>query len=353
VPLRVSAQVCDGEAVQQPDDGRPPTMADIAAHLGVSRQLVSLVLRDQPGASEETRQRVREAARELGYRPHTGARSLRRARSFDLGVVFSPVHATEHEIIEAMYDAASAKRYHVILSALTPSRGPRQAVDELLGHRCAAVLIIGAELSHAELTEIVDRTPVPVVNVGDGHRNTHYDVVRSSGDRGIAQAVEHLIGLGHRRICYLNSSSMSPAPLRLEGYLRMMRAHGLEPDPVTWVGGYDEEAGAVAARGLLDRGDLPTAVVAGNDQIAFGLLQVMVRSGVRVPQRLSITGFDDIRIAHLPGVELTTVRQDPGLMGAAAVEVAIRRIESPRLSPVLRVVPTTLMLRSSTAPAPA
>jgi DNA-binding LacI/PurR family transcriptional regulator len=338
--------------MRQADDARTPTMADIAAHLGVSRQLVSLVLRDLPGASQETRHRVREAARQLGYRPHAAARSLRRARSSDLGIVFSPVHATEPEIVEAMYDAARAKGYHVILSALTPTRDLSEAVDELLGHRCAAIVVMGAEVTHAELRAIVSRTPVPVVTVGGGNRNASYDVVRSSGDQGIALAVEHLAGLGHRRICHLNSRSMVPGPLRLKGYLKKMAALELEPDTVLWVGGYDEQAGAVAARGMLQRATLPSAIVAGNDQIAFGLLQVLVRNGVRIPEDISITGFDDIRIAHLPGVDLTTVRQDPVLMGAAAVEAAVRRMESAESAPDLRVVPTSLVVRASTGPAP-
>lgn len=336
----------------QPEDGRAPTMADIAAHLGVSRQLVSLVLRELPGASEETRRRVWDAAHELGYRPHAGARALRRTRSFDLGVVFSPVHATEPEIVEVMYDAARAKGYHVILAALTPSRSLGEAVDELLGHRCAAVVVIGAEVDHAAMRAIVDRTPVPVVSVGSGNRNTSYDVVRSSGDRGIAAAVDHLVSLGHERICFMNSSSMSPAALRLEGYRRAMRAHGLDADEVVWSGRYDEEAGVVAGRTLLQRDDLPTAVVAGSDQIAFGVLQAMLRAGVRVPDDLSLTGFDDIRLVGLTGVELTTVRQDPALMGDAAVEAAIRRVEDPSASPALRVVPATLVVRRSTGPAP-
>jgi len=338
--------------MQQADDGRAPTMADIAAHLGVSRQLVSLVLRDLPGASDDTRRRVWEAAHELGYRPHAGARALRRTRSSDLGVVFSPVHAAEPEIVEAMYDAARAQGYHVILAALTPSRSLSEAVDELLGHRCAAIVVMGAELSHRDLSTIVRRTPVPVTTVGGGNRNASYDVVRSSGDSGIATAVDHLVSLGHKQICFVNSSTMVPGPLRLQGYRQAMAAHGLEPDTVTWVGGYDEEAGAVAARTLLDRPSLPTAVVAGNDQIAFGLLQVMLRGGVRVPEDLSVTGFDDIRVARLPGVELTTVRQDPALMGISAVEIAIRRLDDPALPPTVRVVPTTLVVRASTASAP-
>src|SRR6185295_4403081 len=103
-------------------EGRPPTMADIAAHLGVSRQLVSIVLRNEPGASDETRRRVREAVQELGFSAHVGARSLRRTRSTDLGVIFAPAHSTEPEIVEHIYPVAGTHGYDVILSAQTATR---------------------------------------------------------------------------------------------------------------------------------------------------------------------------------------------------------------------------------------
>ena len=126
--------------------GGQATMADIAAELGVSRQLVSLVLRDQPGASEQTRVRVKEAATRLGYSPHAGARLLRQYSSRQLGVVFDPAHATEHEIVQAIYGSAAEAGYQVVLSATTEARTGMQAVEELLGYRCAALVVIGADL---------------------------------------------------------------------------------------------------------------------------------------------------------------------------------------------------------------
>jgi DNA-binding LacI/PurR family transcriptional regulator len=333
---------------------RQPTMADIAAHLGVSRQLVSLVFRDAPGASDETRRRVREAARELGFSPHVGARSLRRARSADLGVIFSPLHSTEPEIVEHIYPAAAARGYDVILSAQTATRSTAEAVEELLGHRCAALIIIGSNLDHAGLRAVSERSPVPVVDVGSGRRNPHYDVVRSSGDKGIAAVVAHLVELGHRQITYVDPAAMPAAPLRRRGYERSIGRLGVEADVLTMTGDYTrgdyfEEAGAAAARLLLARATPPTAVVAPNDHTAVGVLQVLVRSGVRVPQDVSVTGFDDAPIARLSSVDLTTVRQDPELMGVAAVEAAIRRIGERDREPRAAVVRTSLVVRGSTA----
>jgi len=334
--------------------GRPPTMADIAAHVGVSRQLVSLVLRDAPGASDETRRRVREAAVELGFRPHLGARSLRRARSRDLGVIFSPAHSTEPEIVEAIYPAAAAHGYGVILSAQTATRSTSQAVEELLGHRCAALIVIGSNLAHVGLREISERSPVPLVDVGYGTRNGFYDVVRSSGNTGIAQAVNHVAQLGHRAITYLDPASMPPAGLRREGYRRAIKRLGLPADVLSVKGDYTqgsyfEEAGSAAARILLERKTMPTAVVVANDHAAVGLLNILTRNGVRVPEDVSVTGFDDAPIARLSSVDLTTVRQDPKLMGVAAVEAAVRRVEGRDLKPEETVVETFLVVRGSTA----
>jgi DNA-binding LacI/PurR family transcriptional regulator len=280
------------------DGTRPPTMADIAAKLGVSRQLVSLVMRDAPGASDETRRRVRQAAKELGFSPHVGARSLRRARSKDLGVIFAPAHSTEPEIVERIYPAAAAHGYEVILSAQTATRSTEEAVEELLGHRCAAVIAIGATLGHAALCAVADRIPMPLVDVGYGRGNDYYDVVRSSGDKGIAMVVTYLADIGHRQIAYVDPTSMPPGRLRRRGYERTTKKFGIVADVLEMPGDYAEsdyfeEVGSAAARILLQRPQLPTAVVAPNDHTAVGVLQVFLRNGVRVPQDAALGNRPD------------------------------------------------------------
>jgi len=334
---------------------RQPTMADLAAHLGISRQLVSIVMRDAPGASEETRRRVRQAAEEYGFAAHAGARSLRRTRSRDLGVVFAPAHSTEPEIVEAIYPAAVAHGYDVILSAHTDTRSTYVAVEELLAHRCAALILIGSDLNHAALTAVAQRSHVPVVDVGYGRRNNSYDVVRSTGDRGIADMVHHLAGLGHRDIAYVDPASMPMAALRRRGYDRAVKKLGLSRDVVSGPGDYTqsnyfEEVGAEVGRILLRRSALPTALVSANDHSAVGLLQVLARHGVRVPEDVSLTGFDDAPIARLSSVDLSTVRQDAEQMGVAAVEAAVRRIETTPAPPKETVIETYLVLRGSTSP---
>lgn len=326
-------------------------MADIAAHLGISRQLVSIVLREVPGASAETRRRVFEAAERLGYSPHMGAVTLRQTRSRQLGVAFTPAHATEPDIVEAIYPAAGDRGYQVVLSAQTATRTTSQAVGELLGYRCAAIIVISPDLSSAALRGLARRVKVPLVVVGAGRKNKAFDVVRSAGDTGIRLTVQHLIDLGHRHITYVDSLAMPPAALRLAGYLAAIEAAGLEADVLKVPGpDYTEESGSTAARRLLERPELPTAVAAGNDQEAVGIITVLSRAGIAVPTDISVTGFDDSRFARLSSIDLTTARQDPVQMGQAAVTAAVRRIDQPTAQPHLHVIEPTLMTRSSSAP---
>jgi DNA-binding LacI/PurR family transcriptional regulator len=324
-------------------------MGDVATHLGISRQLVSIVFRDAPGASAETRQRVREVAAQLGYRPDIGAQTLRSNSSKYLGLVFTVGHSAEAGIVASVYRAALKHGYNVVLSTLTETRDMQASVDQLLGYRCEALVVIGAHREFAAVQKLAQRLPVPLVSVGWGRPNDWYDVVRSAGDKGIEQAVHHLYGLGHRDILYVHCEDMPPAGVRLRGYRRAVKKLSLEPQVVVMSGDYTEESGASAARQLLAEDSLPTAVVMGNDQAALGLIHTLMGAGLRVPQDVSVTGYDDSYIAQWSFMNLTSASQDPVLMSEAAVEAAIRRIHQPSAEPQESVIPSLLVVRGSTA----
>lgn len=329
---------------------REPTMADIANHLGVSRQIVSIVLRDMPGASNETRARVKAAAKELGYRPHQAARMLRQYSPRQIGVSFSPSHASDSDIVEAIYSAVGRRCLQVVLSAQTRMRTTEQSVDELLGYRCAALIMIGPDLTDRALRDLAKRVTVPLVAVAQGSANRSYDVVRSAGDIGIEMLVRHLASLDHAEFTYVDAPAMPPAANRLDGYLRATSALDCQPDVIVADDhDYTEEAGARAGRQLLARRTLPTAVLACNDQVAVGILQVLSRAGVSVPGDVSLTGFDDSRFASLSSVDLTTARQNPQEMGEAAVAAAVRRVNKPTARPEDHVVLPSLVVRGTTS----
>jgi DNA-binding LacI/PurR family transcriptional regulator len=323
-------------------------MGDVAAHLGVSRQLVSLVLRDAPGASDQTRERVRRAADELGYSPDLAAQMLRRKGTRTLGVLFTLEHGSEADIVEHMHVAAAERGYSLILGARSPSRDEATAVQELLGYRCDALILISSTMPRADLRRLAKT--VPVVSIGSGSIRIGCDVVRSDGHLGIRHAVEHLATLGHRRITFVHGRDMPGSDFRHQGYLAEMAARELPIDVLSIRGDYTEEAGARAASALLKRPELPTAVVSNNDHAAFGLQISLMRAGVSVPGDVSITGYDDSRVARLSFLDLTSVRQDPAQIGDLTIDCALSRISGERPAPVERITNTELIIRSSTAP---
>lgn len=326
-----------------------PTMADVAAHVGVSRQLVSLVLGDRPGPSARTRERVLQAAEELGYRADTTAQLLRRARSRQVGVLFTMEHPMDADLIEALYPEAARHDYSVALSAMLANRTERQAIDELVGLRCEALILIGLSSQAPEdLARVAKR--VPVVEIGQRTNAAGTDSVRTDAVSGVRQAVDHLVSLGHRRIAHVYGGDLPSAPERRAGYLEGMREHGLEAYVDLVPGAYTEEAGARAATALLARKRLPTAVVCCNDQSARGLMETLLRAGRSVPGDVSVVGYDDSRAARLSFLRLTSVRQDVNRIAELTLGAVAERLEEGRTESTHVVLPTTLTVRDSTAP---
>jgi DNA-binding LacI/PurR family transcriptional regulator len=326
---------------------RRPTMADVAARVGVSRALVSLVFRNEPGASDETREKVFAAARELGYRPDSAARMLARTRSRMLGVVFTVRNPFHADLIEAIYPTAEELGYEILLSAALPVRDERHAVDALLGHRCEALLLLGGYLAADYVTELGKR--VPAVVVGRRFPGAAVDSVHVAEAKGVRQVIDYLVELGHSSILHIDGGDEAGAAERRRAYLGAMRRHGLAEHIRVVPGDHTEDAGARAASLLLaDRDRLPTAVFAGNDRCAVGFLDAVWRAGLDVPGDLSVVGFDDSNLAQLSHIDLTSVRQDPVRQAELAVRTVVERLEDPRVPPRELVLQPKLIVRGST-----
>jgi DNA-binding LacI/PurR family transcriptional regulator len=326
---------------------RRPRLEDVAAEAGVSTASVSLVLRDVPGPSAQTRERVLAAAERLGYRADRTASLLARRRTRLLGVPVLLRDAFRAELAEEIQLAADARGYAVALSAITPVTDEVRVVETLLDMRCEAVLLLAPELPQTQLEMLGARAPVVVVArhvAPDG-----FDVVRVADEAGVAEAVDHLVGLGHRRIVHVDGGAAAMAADRRAGFLAAMRHHGLAGGRVLPGGGV-EAAGAAAARALLAEPELPTAVITANDRCAIGLLDVFVRAGVRVPQDVSVVGYDDGELARLAHVDLTTVSQEAAEQAGRAVAAAVERLDSDRTDPVEVVLTPRLVVRGTTAP---
>jgi len=290
---------------------------------------------------------VRQAAEELGYRPDNRARLLRRTRSRLIGVVFGVQHAFHGDLVSGLYAAADAVDHELALSAVTPQRDERRAVATLLQDRCEALVLLGPELPTSALAELAARIPLVVVARAVRHRHVH--VVRTDDAAGLHQAVDHLVGLGHTRIAHIDGGRAPGAAERRRGYQAALDRHDLGRQARVLPGGMTEDEGAAAASALLDSPERPTAVSVFNDRCATGVLDVLRKAGLTVPDHMSVVGFDDSRLARLTHVALTTVAQDAQRITADAVGRAIALIEGDASGNRELVVPPHLVVRSTTA----
>ncbi|MFI0037686.1 LacI family DNA-binding transcriptional regulator [Streptomyces mutabilis] len=324
-------------------------MADVASRAGVSRALVSIVFRNQPGASPETRERVLRVADEIGYRPDSAARLLARGRSRTLGVMLTVHQPFQADLVEGIYPEAERLGYDVLLSANAPGRDEAKAIESLLSHRCGALILLGPGSDAADLDALGRRTVA--VSVGRHVPGAHVDSVRTAEGKGVRQAIDHLVECGHRRIVHVDGGRGPGSAERRRAYRAAMRRHGLEAEIRVLPGDHTESSGIDAGRLLAaerDRGTpLPTAVLAGNDRCAMGVLISFTRTGIDVPGDVSLVGYDDSHLSHLMPVGLTTVRQDAVLMAEHAVRFAVERLENADLKPREAVLDPKLVVRGT------
>jgi DNA-binding LacI/PurR family transcriptional regulator len=318
---------------------------DVAQAAGVSRALVSIVMRGAPGAAESTRQKVLQAAQELGYRPDSRARLLRSSRTRLLGLSFSSSQPFHAEIVDAAYAEAETRGYEIALSAVASGRPETRAIEALLDFGSEALIMISPSLSTHDLARYASQVPVVSLlrdNVGEA-----VDSVSSDDHAGISIAVGHLVGLGHRHIVHVDGGTAVSAEQRTAAFRFEMQRHGLEA--VVVAGGLNEEDGLRAARSLMGNlGNLPSAVLAFNDRSALGVIESFRAEGLRVPDDVSVLGYDDSQLARLSYVQLSSVSQDAPLLAAAAVNRAADRVEGAQ-SPAHVVRTPHLVVRKTTA----
>jgi DNA-binding LacI/PurR family transcriptional regulator len=325
-----------------------PTILDVAERAGVSKSLVSLVMREAPNVSDDKRKAVLAAARELGYRPNAAARSLARQRTYLMGVMVSDFgNPFFSELLEGIEEAALLADFRPLFN--TGSRVPERevmALETLLQLRIEGLVLASPRFDDLLMAEI-PRT-VPVVVVGKVSSTAGVDVVMNDDHYGARLVVDHLTALGHRRIVHIHGIPGAGAAPRADGFVDAMTAHGLEPILVE--GGFTEAAGVAGARAVLDMHELPTAIFAANDVAAVGVMRVMESAGLRIPADISLIGYDNVDLASLEHISLTTVDQPRREMGTIAVEMLLERIEGRRSRGKRVTVEPTLVERATTAP---
>lgn len=237
--------------------------------------------------------------------------------SRQVGVVFGASSPFEADLIDELYRAADDVGYRLSLGMHSATRSRARAVTDLAEQGCAVIIVVGAE--YGDQFDVA----VPIVIVGERLPNVTAVTIGTDEWRGAHLAVQYLIDLGHSAVAHVEGGEHPCAAERLRGYLGAMTAAGYRDECRTLVGDYTEEAGALAAERLLAEGNLPTAVFLANDRMAVGFIDVMRNNGIRIPDDMSVIGYDDGPHAVLGHVNLTTIRQDvAGLAGAAIEAVA-------------------------------
>ena len=329
---------------------RSPTINDVAELAGVSKSLVSLVMRNSPNVSDKRRAAVIKAAEELHYRPNAVARSLVRQRTNVLGCVISDMHNPFFsDMADGIEEAATAGGYRALFGAsfLDESR-ESIATDTLLQLRVDGLIVAGP-VAGGEGFE-AQAGLVPTVLAASPATSKSLDTIANDDELGARSVVAHLVELGHQRITHIQGSTGAVATRRRDGYLKAMEAHGLQHKVGMVDGAYTEGGGETAMREILDLGEPPTAVFAPNDFAAFGALDVIDAAGLRVPDDISIVGYDDNQFARHGRFALTTVRQPSAEIGALSVKLLVERIEENRLTAKHILLPPELVVRKTTGP---
>ncbi|MFK8023226.1 MAG: LacI family DNA-binding transcriptional regulator [Ilumatobacter sp.] len=328
-----------------------PTMQQVAERAGVSTALVSLVMRDAPNVSDHRRKRVLEAADELGYRPNVLARNLASRRTKTIGVVLNDFHNQFFaEVADGIQAAADRAGYRLLFGNGKHSvAGEAEAVETFLQFRVDGVILAGS-LDVASMERAARSAAVVVV--GRTEASDLVDTVNTDDHAGATLAVDHLVGLGHRRIAHIDGGDGAGAAGRSRGYREAMENHGLGKHVLIAPGDYTQESGQSGAAELLRASERPTAIFASNDLSAIGAQDELARAGLKIPDDISLMGFDNTSQSAISYVSLTTINQPTDDLGQAAIDLVLDRLDRERDAgeAVQYVGMPTLVARSSTGP---
>jgi LacI family transcriptional regulator len=333
------------------------TIKDVALKAEVSVTTVSHVVNDTRHVSAKVRERVELAIRELGYVPNAMARSLKSNTTSTMGMLIpnssNPYFA---EIVRIVEDRCFGAGYTLVLCN-TDDEPHRQSVylQVLAERRIDGLIVVSTgEGDDDALTKQLAGLRVPTVLVDREVANPACDLVETAHMQGGLLAVRHLLSLGHKRIaCIGGPAGVIPSEQRIEGWRMALAEAGATPDiakdALLWRGGFTSQGGYEAMHAILRTEQKPSAVFVCNDLMAIGALRAAHESGVRVPDELSIVGFDDIELSAYTSPALTTVAQPKERIGALAVDMLLERVGGKRRDARKVVLQPELCVRASTA----
>jgi LacI family transcriptional regulator len=325
-----------------------PSISDVALKAGVSRAAVSKVIRNAYGVSPAMRKRVETAIDTMGYRPRVAARAMRGA-SFTIG--FEIPHTGNDFFTQVMAGATTglaASRYQLIVAPGLGYLSGTSVLDALVDRQVDGIIAVSSKVTADWLEQLAKH--VPVMALGRHDRSEEYDSVTNDDFAGVDLVMDHLLGLGHQRIAHLTirpPTDLAPHAIRLTAYRSRMEQAGLQPQVV--YSQASEQDAHQAARTLLEGSNPPTAIFAGHDTLAIGVLRAIAELGLDA-EDVSVVGYDNISLAGHPLISLTTVDQFGVEMGAAAIQLLMERIRDGRSSPRHHQLDPQLRIRNSSRP---
>ena len=302
-------------------------MKEVAERAGVSLMTVSRVINNTALVRPETRERVERAVADLNYRPNLGARRLAGGRSMFIGLLYhNPSPGYLSKILRGAIDRCRELGHHLVLEDFgqsAPYADPEAAVAKLNLVDLDGLVVTPPLSVHAPFMRALETSGLPIVRIAPA--DIHEEGLRIAMDdtRAMEELLDHVVGLGHRRIAFIEGPDRHAASThRRDGFLRGMRKHGLTLRPeFRQVGDFTYRSGLTTGRALLELDAPPTAIVASNDDMAAGVVGAAHMMGLKVPEDVSVVGFDDIELATTIWPELTTVRQPITAMASQAVEL--------------------------------
>ena len=340
-----------------PNEMRKITIGDVAARAGVSKGTVSKYLGDGDYyISEETRRRIAAAVEELDFQPNALARDLKRRRTQTVGVIVASIENPLYaELIAGVDEVLGASDYTLIFGSSEGSSDQEAAVVRSMRSRQVdGIVMASVRMQDSEVDDLA-RSGLDVVLASRNLAGNSVDTVVVDNLNGARQAVDHIAGHGHTRVAHIaGPQDVVPFALRQQAYVDLVRGGTFEDDRELCIvaPASNHEAGAAAMERLLDLAEAPTAVFVGSDGMALGALEACARRGVRVPDEVAVVSFDNIWVARMPGIGLTTVDSKAREIGRRSARRLLARIEArfagtPIDSPNVQVLPTSLIRRST------
>lgn len=329
------------------------TIRDVAQETGLALSTVSNALAGKNYVSDETRELVLKATERLGYRASVVARALRMQRSFAIGVLIADVaNPSSADFVRGVEDVAMREKCTLLLCNTDGDEERQMAhMRTLIDRQVDGIVLISQHCSSPRIRGLLEDGP-PFVLVQRRNVAFDEDYVGSDNVEGLSEAIRHVHDLGHRRVGFVRGPvDSSSARERLETFQRQAAALGLDlSEDLVFPGDYSFEGGIAAARYFLKMRRRPTCILASSDMSAIGVMQVALDAGLAIPGDLSVVGLDDIALAAVRSINLTTIQLQKRDMGIQAGELLVSRIKEPTRPARQIILPTRLIVRASTAP---